>query len=87
MKGNFEWLPERYRRWYFFALASIVFGQIFKLTLWLLLDEPMTIIQVLNFDDSLFYYRKLGDFIGQIFVWGIGGVFLYWFEIGKHRKF
>jgi len=86
MKGNFEWLPERYRRWYFFALAFIVFGQVFKLTLWLLTDEPMTILQIFNFDNTLFYYRNFGKFIGENFSWGIGGIFFYWWEIGKHRK-
>lgn len=83
---KFEWLPERYRRWYFFAFASIVFGQVFHLTLWLLIDEPMDIIKILSFDDSLIYYNNLGVFIGSIFAWGFGGAFFYWLEIGKHHK-
>ena len=85
MKSNFEWLPQRYRCWHVFALVSIIFGQLFKLTLWFINGEPMTIIQILHFENTLFYFNKLGDFIAQIFVWGIGGAILYWSEFGRHR--
>ena len=84
MKSNFEWLPQRYRCWHFFALGSIVFGQLFKLTLWFINGEPKTIIQIIYFEDTLFYYNKLGDFIGQILGCGIVGVILYWLEFGRH---
>ena len=35
----------------------------------------MEILQIFNFDNTLFYYRNFGKFIGENFSWGIGGIF------------
>jgi hypothetical protein len=84
MKEIIKLIPMKYRRWYFFGLFFAVMGQIVSFAVSLASGKTFALQAVFASNFSAYY--SLGELYGQLMGWFVGGLWVYWWEIGRKKE-
>jgi hypothetical protein len=86
VKRFVKFIPEKLCNWYSFALLSIAVGQLTGVIFSFIFDRPSALINLISTSESLLFYRYLGNVLGEILGWGVGGVVFFWWAVKKSRQ-
>jgi len=78
MDDLIKFIPERFRKWWFFLFLGIFFNIIFHFIQYLLKGYGYAIIPT--------NYYELGEFTSGAVVWGLGSLYIYWRYIVKGKS-